>query len=197
MFRNAILMALLTIFTQQTQVLAQSSYGVWYTGCPTKWVNYSNYNSLAEANGIVNQLKPRNPRFYFAVVPNYNGSRIAPSTNPCGTGSNGGSGGGGGNGGGNGNGGGGQQCVGQISNPFFRIAKTVNGQYQYWGVAYCSRTSANNAYFSNYVALRNAGYTIVSGTLKWDTCGPVYYKCQNGQVVTVPNYQSSSSWATN
>ena len=195
MLRNAIFMALMAIVTQQSEVMAQgSSYSVWYTQCPNvNWRAHMVYNTRSEADRAVISLKNSNRSFYFDVVQNFGYTRNKPTKSPC---SSGGSNGGNGNGGG-GNGGGGQQCVGQISNPFFRIAKTVNGQYQYWGVAYCSRTSANNAYFSNYVALRNAGYTIVSGTLKWDTCGPVYYKCQNGQVMTVPNYQSSSAWATN
>lgn len=120
----------------------------------------------------------------------------SPNCSGSGNGNGNGNGNGGGNGNGNGNGNGG--CYGTIDNPFFVIARQVNGRWEVYGNAYfCSRSARDN-YLRTYSAwFQRNRYGAYGGSVRWNSCGPQYFRCQNGFVTTVSSYSQSSSWPTN
>lgn len=195
MFRKVFFFAVLGFVGHQTQAMAQDSYSIWYTSCPKNWKLLQVVNTPREASQALSQLKASYPSYHFQSVPNYNGSRIPPSTNPCGT-SGGGTSGGGTSGGGYGGGyGGGNNCYGTVDYPIYGI---LNAQGQvYNNMIFCCRSTLEKYYYDNFVLLRNSGYTrLGTGSVRWNSCSQTVYGCRNGQVVALPKSQYSvSGWS--
>lgn len=196
----ALLFAIAT-FHSIDKVSAQSSsrnvYIIWSIKCPGNWRMEYRHSDRAEIEYQIREIRRDNPDRTVAVTvgPHSNPPRPA---NPCGSGSNNtNNGNGNSNNGGNSNGtpwpSGGRTCVGHISNQYFMIVCRDGTRYG----AYCSRSFAEQIMRQYARFLQSKGGAVIASfTVSWDSCGPHYYRCQNGFVIRVPNYASSSPWAT-
>jgi hypothetical protein len=172
----------LTLVASATEARAQgspSSYSVWSRQCPAAWRLEQVVNTYQEAQYWQADGRQQYPSKYWAIVPNYNGSRNPPTTNPCAGGGGGGS--------------GGHQCYGLLNYPVYLI---VQSRTQRIYGAYCCPKNRDAAYYQNYIWLRNNGYMYSTAYVSWYTdpaCSKTAYTCINGVVYRVPN---NGSYAT-